>query len=200
MLHNSVDHPLVKRWFPADTIDNFFHLWEQREIYFNVMTQLPQTICHFDFFKRNLFLLENNKLHDHTAAIDWAFIGPSCVGADISPLVIASLAFFEVPLNQVQELDQIVFNGYLDGLQQTGWHGDPRQIRLGYLIANLRYPFGQIDGWMAGVFDDNVRSMIEQAFGHPLGEIFDYIAMLRSATSYMDDERDMLMDELNYWQ
>lgn len=199
ILHNSMDHPLVKRWFPANTIDNFFGLWEQSATYFNVMTQLPQTICHFDFFKRNLFLLENNQLHDHTTAIDWAFIGSGCAGADINPLVIASLAFFEVPLDKARELDQIVFNGYLEGLQQTGWHGDPRLIRMGYLIANLRYTFGQIDGWMAGIFDNNVRSMIEQAFGHPLGEVFDYVAMLRNATSYLDDEREKLMSDLNYW-
>ncbi len=199
ILRNSLDHPLVKRWFPANTSEEFFRLWEQREAYFNVMDQLPQTICHYDFFRRNLFLFENSDIQDRAVAIVWAFIGSGCVGADISPLVIASLAFFEVPLDKVQDLDQIVFNGYLEGLNQTGWHGDPRQIRLGYLIANLRYTFSEIGGWIGGVFDENIRRMIEQAFGHPLGDIFDYHAILRNAVSDLDDERDKLMGELNYW-
>lgn len=199
ILRNSLDHPLVKRWFPANTSEEFFRLWAQREAYFNVMDQLPQTICHYDFFRRNLFLFENGDIQDRTVAIDWAFIGSGCVGADISPLVIASLAFFEVPLDKVQDLDQIVFNGYLEGLNQTDWHGDPRQIRLGYLIANLRYTFSEIGGWISGVFDENVRIMIEQAFGYPLGDIFDYHAILRNAVSDLDAERDKLMSELKYW-
>ena len=197
-LRNSLDHPLIKRWFPGNTSERFFRLWNQSEVYFKVMNQLPQTICHFDLFRRNLFLRNDVDPRKRTIAIDWAFVGPGCIGADISPLVIASLAFFEVGLDKARELDQIVFNGYLNGLRQAGWHGDVRQVRLGYLAANIRYSFGEIGGLLSGVFDDNVRNIIEQAFGHPLGEIFDYFAMLNDATSFIENEGNQLMKALDY--
>lgn len=199
ILSNSLDHPLAKRWYPANTSEKIFQLWQQREVYFKAMDQLPQTICHLDFFRRNMFLSENSDAHSDATAIDWAFAGFGCVGADINPLVIVSLAFFDVPLGQAKELDQIVFNGYLDGLQQTGWRGDPRQVRLGYLISNMRYLLNEVGDWMGAIFDENKRGAIEEAFGHPLGEIFDYFVALRSTISFLDDERDKLMDELNYW-
>lgn len=197
-LRNSLEHPLVRRWYPGNASDDLFRLWNQREVIFNVMDQLPQTMCHFDLFRRNLFLVNNVNIHNRTIAIDWAFAGSGCVGADISPLVIASLAFFEVGLEKARELDRIVFNKYLEGLHQAGWQGDPRQARLGYLIANIRYSFGEIGGWLSGVFDNNVRNMLEQSFGRPLGEIFDYLATLRDALSFLGEERIQLMNELNF--
>jgi hypothetical protein len=197
-LHNSLNHPLVGRWYPGSTGDDLFRLWNQREAYLNVMDRLPQTICHFDFFRRNLFLKNTANPGNRTVAIDWAFVGHGCIGADISPLVIASLGFFEVGLDKARELDQIVFTEYLEGLRQAGWQGDQRKARLGYLIANMRYSFGQIGDWLSGVFDDNVRNIIEGAFGHPLGEIFDYLAMLNKTISFLEDERSHLMNELNY--
>lgn len=197
-LHNSLDNPLIRRWFPGNMSDAFFRLWNQRDVYLDAMDQLPQTLCHLDLFRRNMFLMNNVSSRKQTVAIDWAFVGIGCIGADISPLVIASLAFFEVGLDKVHELDQIVFDGYLEGLRQAGWQGDPRQARLGYLIAKLRYDFSEINGWLSGVFDENVRHIIEQAFGHPLGEIFDYFAALTNVISYLDDERSKLMNKLNY--
>lgn len=197
-LRNSLDHPLIKRWYPGNTSERLFQLWDQRDAYLNVMNQLPQTICHFDLFRRNMFLRNSASDCNRTVAIDWAFTGPGCVGADISPLVIATLAFFEVGLDKARELDQSVFTQYVAGLREAGWQGDERLARLGYLIANIRYSFAEIGGWLMGVFDDGVRSGIEQAFGHPLGEIFDYFAFMVNALSYQDDERTRLMTELGY--
>jgi len=195
-LRNSLDNPLVRHWFPGNTSDEFFRLWNQRETYLNAMDRLPQTMCHLDLFRRNMFLVNNVLARKQTIAIDWAFAGIGCIGADISPLVIASLAFFEVGLDKVHELDQIVFDGYLEGLRQADWQGDPLQARLGYLIANLRYHFSETNGFLSAVFDENMRNTIEQAFGHPLSEVFDYIAATKNAVSYLDDERSKLMDKL----
>jgi len=197
-IRNSLDHPLIKRWFPGNSSERFFRLWNQREIDFKIMDQLPQTICHFDLFRRNLFLSNDPHAPKHTIAIDWAFVGTGCIGADISPLVAATLGFFEVGLDKTRELDQIVFNGYMDGLHQAGWHGDVHQARLGYLCANIRYAFPEIGAWFAAIFDDNIQYMIEQAFGHPLGEMFDYIAMCNDALSCFEEERDQLIKTLGY--
>ncbi len=195
-LRNSLDHPLIRRWFPGNTGEAFFQIWDRREAHFTLMERLPQTICHFDLFRRNLFRMDNAAAGKETVAIDWAFTGPGCIGADINPLVIASLAFFEVGLERTGELDGNVFEGYQEGLRQAGWQGDIRLARLGYLLATIRYLFSEIGGWFSAVSDERARSSIEQAFGHPLGEIFEYIAAMRNAIAYMDEEKSRLIEQL----
>ncbi len=197
-LRNALDHPLIRRWFPGNRSDLFFLKWSQRQEHFRVMDQLPQTMCHFDLFRRNLFLGNNADDCGRTIAIDWAFVGPGCIGADISPLVIATLAFFEMGLDKTRELDRIVFNEYLEGLHQAGWQGDPRQPRLGYLTANIRYWFPEIGALLTAVFDDHVRNMVEQSLGHPLGDIFDYWAAMWNELSFLEDERSQLMNEMGF--
>ena len=56
----------------------------------------------------------------------------------------ASIGFFEVDLAQANELEEIIFDSYLEGLDDAGWQGDPRQVRLGYSAASLRYRFASI--------------------------------------------------------
>jgi hypothetical protein len=192
-LRNSLAHPLVRRWFPGDDSDRFFRLWTERDLYLDALDRLPQTICHFDVFRRNLFARRTADGDDQTVVIDWAFVGRGPIGVDLSPLVLASIAFYEVGLDKVQELDKIVFDGYLEGLHNTGWRGDPRQVRMGYLLANLRYAFAEIGRWLALILDERRRARAEQAFGHPLGEVFDYIAQTRHVFEKLFDEARELM-------
>ena len=35
-----------------------------------------------------------------------------------------------------RKLDQMVFDGYVEGLAEAGWHGDPRLVRLGYAASS----------------------------------------------------------------
>ncbi len=195
-LRNSLAHPLVRRWFPGDDSDRFFHLWEERELYLDALDRLPQTICHFDVFRRNLFARRKADGDDQTVVIDWAFVGRGPIGADLSPLVVASIAFYEVGLDKVQELDKIVFDGYLEGLRDVGWQGDPRQARMGYLLANLRYSFAEIGRWLALILDESLRARAERAFGRPLGEVLDYIAQVRRPLRKLLDKARELMDIL----
>jgi hypothetical protein len=49
-------------------------------------------------------------------AIDWEDAGRGALGQELASLTVASLFFFEVELVKAQELDGIVFAGYLEGL------------------------------------------------------------------------------------
>jgi hypothetical protein len=65
--------------------------------------------------------------------IDWADCGVAPLGAELNALVGTSSLVFGWPPAQARELDQIVFASYLDGLAASGWAGDARQVRLGYV-------------------------------------------------------------------
>lgn len=171
LLHNSLDHPLVRRNYPGSTADDIFRLWAQRNTLLDALDRLPRTLCHLDAFRRNLFARRSADGRDQTIAIDWAFVGTGALGEEIVPLVSASLAFFEVELAEAQALDEIVFEGYLEGLRDAGWRGDPRAVRFVYAAASaLRYlfPIG-----LNLLLEESGRAWLEQAFGRTIEEALD---------------------------
>jgi len=110
------------------------------------------------------------------------------------PLVQASIYFLEVELAKAQELDKIVFEGYLDGLRDAGWHGDPRLVRLGYAAASaVRYPIGGTAESLPFVLDENLHAVAEQIVGRPIGEITDLWAeVFLFLLGLADEARELL--------
>ena len=110
------------------------------------------------------------------------------------PLIHASVGFFEIDLDKAQELEDIVFQGYLEGLSDAGWWGDPRQVRMGYTAASLRYRF--MGGWLAAMLDENQLGSISQAFGLSVEEYCEYCAQVWTFIHSRTDEARVLMDIL----
>ena len=129
------DHPIVQRIYPAEVIDTTRQLCKERPLFLEGLHRLPQTLCHQDVFRRNLFAQD-----DHTLAIDWEMMGIGAVGEDLAGLVSANLALREGDPAQGDALDKLVFLGYMDGLRDIGWQGDADLVRFGYTAASaLRY-------------------------------------------------------------
>jgi hypothetical protein len=106
-----------------------------------------------------------------TVLIDWAFAGSAAPGEEIAPLVAASLNFLDFDIALAKALDQVVFEGYLEGLRGAGWRGDPQKVRSTYAAAAiLRYCIG-VSGVAFMVNDESQHSMLEQVFGHPVEEL-----------------------------
>jgi hypothetical protein len=198
LLRDSLDHPLVRRGFPADASDRLFRLWEERDLYLDALDRLPQTMCHLDLFRRNLFARKTAEGDDQTVAVDWAFSGRGAIGQELVPLVLASLMFYEVGLDKAQELEDIVFEGYLEGLRDAGWRGDPQQVRLGYAAAaSLRYRCGaEIGRFLAVMLDESLHDIAQQAFGRPIGEVADFWAQVGRLFDGTIDEAQELIDTL----
>jgi hypothetical protein len=88
LLRDSLDHALVRRWLPGDAGDRYLRLWQERGVYLDALERLPQTLCHFDIFRRNLFSRRAVGGDPQTVAIDWAFAGKGALGEDLVPLLI----------------------------------------------------------------------------------------------------------------
>ena len=146
----------------------FTALWEERNRILDVVENLPQVFCHQDAFKRNLFALQNK-----TIAIDWGYLGVAPVGAELVALVAGSIGLFEVPVDRVKEMDHICFEGYLQGLRDAGWNGDPKLVRMGYTISCLfRYPLGATVGQeLPRMLDQKNRSLMEITLNKSADEI-----------------------------
>jgi hypothetical protein len=196
LLRDSLDHPLVCRGWPGDASERFFRLWEERNLFLDALDRLPQTLCHLDLFRRNLFARKTADGDDQTVVIDWAFAGRGAIGEELVPLVWASVIFNEVDLAQAQALEDVVFEGYLEGLRDAGWRGNPRQARLGYTAASLRYRLGELNRIMDMILDESQHFFAEQVFGSSMEELADRGAQVDCLVDNLTDEARELIDTL----
>jgi hypothetical protein len=194
LLEKSRNHPLVRRWLPNDVYEHVIRLWHDREEFLGALDRLPQTICHFDVHRRNLFARNLADGQKQTVLIDWAFVGHGPIGADLNPLVYASIVFFEVDISQVQSLEHQVFDGYIEGLLDVGWDGSLHQVQLGYAASYLRYALGTLGGGLANILDKSQHYRVKQAFQCTIEELLDHWGYVRRHFSYMTDVARQLMD------
>ncbi len=125
------DQPILRRLFPPAEVDSLAELWQRREENFKILQRLPQTFCHGDAQVTNLFLINKANGDVETAAIDWEGAGLAAIGMDAALILLYSI--YKMDENSAPDLDQALFQGYLEGLRAIGWRGDPRMVRLGYI-------------------------------------------------------------------
>jgi hypothetical protein len=193
-----LDHPSVKRAYPPDVAEKLFQLWAERDWYFHILAQLPQTLCHMDAFRRNLFISQTLAGNQETVVIDWAFVGPGAIGEELAPLISATIIFFEVDFSDLLGLEKQILEGYVAGLSAAGWQGDTRQVRLGYMAAaSLRYSVGTMSNVLTMALNEQIHPIVEQLYKKPMGELFDHVAeSRRQVTSRLSIETHKLAREL----
>ena len=109
------------------------------------------------------------------------------IGRDIRALVDSTLIWRDVDQGEAKELDHIVFEGYLDGLHDSGWKGDPRQVRLGQIADSCVVAF---NGQLLEVFlDESRHAWAEKTFGMSITEGADYLAEQRRHSPF-DREKE----------
>lgn len=118
---------VVRTYFPPALRERAMALWADREEFYRVLNTLPQVFSHFDFQRRNLLIRGED-----VVAVDWAFCGIGPVGGDLYSLVGATCLLREWNVSHIRDLEKTVFSAYLMGLNDTGWTGDPRMVRLAY--------------------------------------------------------------------
>lgn len=187
-------HPIVRRGWPDDVAHGICRIWEEREQFYQVLRDLPQVLQHGDATRRNLMALPGNADDPHTGAIDWGFIGVGAVGEDLVGTVVSMAIWFPYfTPDQLPALESIVLDGYIDGLRQTGWRGDPQLVRLGYLcsVALRRGPNTVFPEVLA--MDPPVADGLQQRFGWPIGEWADRLVLVRRFAIQRAEEARQLM-------
>jgi hypothetical protein len=129
------DQPVVKRNFPAELRAAATWLHESRDRLYAIAERLPRTLCHLDFWTKNLIRRPDGEI----ALLDWAFVGDGAVGEDAGNLVPDAVLDHFVPAEKLPEFGAAVLDGYLTGLRQAGWAGDARLVRLGMWAAAVKY-------------------------------------------------------------
>jgi len=169
-LPSLAEYPTVAELFTPSTIGLLLQVWEHRREVYEALEALPQSICHQDLFPRNAFIRVAGGAQQ-TVAIDWAFCGWAPLGADLAPLVGASLGFFEADCDDADELERLCLEAYVAGLRLIGWQGNRDHVFLGYLATiALRFMVGTVGPVLTATLDDSLDAMVDQIFGHPKPE------------------------------
>ena len=125
----------------------------------------------FRSFQRHLFARQGAGGTEQTVVVDWAFTGIGAVGAELTPLVIASLLVFEVAVGLPWDVVEAVLTGCLVGLREAGWGGDKSVVRLGFLATTALLYAVCAAGFMAGLLGDpSQHRAFEQLLGCPWGD------------------------------
>ena len=98
------------------------------------LDRLPQTLCHHDAARSNLFARRG---HDgpETVAIDWELVGPGAVGADLASLLLASVRRGDLSVDVLAELVEPAVDGYVAGMADLRRPVPRAQVRAGLRLA-----------------------------------------------------------------
>jgi hypothetical protein len=165
------ERPLLRSAFPRSITDDLLRLYRSHETLFATLDRLPQTFCHLDAYRPNLFIRQDAQGSNQTVAIDWAFTGIASVGEEIANLLAASMIWLEYDAVEAHSLDEAVFSNYLNGLREAGWQDDPRLARLGYTSAcALRWGVVGL-WWLRSLGESDNETELEKQWNRPLAEL-----------------------------
>ena len=160
-------HPLVRRMYPSDQYTELVNLWAHREHLLAALDRLPQVLCHYDAFRRNLFLRSGRLI-----AVDWAFLGVGPLGSELAPLISASAVFLGIDRGRWDDLERSAVDAYRQGLADVGWQGPPEQPRFGFAASSaLRYWPGVVRLVLPTLLDETAQRRVEAVLGIPFDQI-----------------------------
>jgi hypothetical protein len=179
-LEQRLQHPIVRAGWPDDVAEGILRIWQERELFYQMLDQLPRVLQHGDAVRRNLMSRTSKNGQLETVAIDWGYAGVGALGEEIASTLVSAPTWFQgVTPAQLPEMQEIIFDGYLEGLQQAGWRGDPNLALLGYLCTvALRYgPMIVVPETMA--LTQEARDRLKQWTGHSIEEWSENLVSIR---------------------
>jgi hypothetical protein len=188
------DVPLFRRGWPEDVAERALRLFHERHALLDLLERrLPRTVRHGDADRRNLLSRQRGSTIE-SIAIDWAYTGIGAVGEEIAPLVVSSVMWFkDVGAGDLRDLDAVAFDGFIEGLHDSSWDGDPRLVRLA-CTATMALRYGPLSGVVGLVnMPAEQRAQAEQALGHTVEEFLDqYAEVQRFALDRADEARRLM--------
>jgi hypothetical protein len=148
-------HPVVRENFPPGLREAVQLVHANRERLYQISESLPRTLCHLDFWPKNLLRRADGQI----VLLDWAFAGDGAIGEDPGNLIPDSVFDHFIPAAEMPDLEQAVFEGYLAGLREAGWHDDPRLVRLGMWSSAVKYD------WLAAFTLSQVSAERQYRYG-----------------------------------
>jgi hypothetical protein len=127
------DHPRVLNRYPRPERNPFRRMLLDNARFLAKLDLLPKTVCHGDTYPTNFKARHLSGGEDQTVALDWALAGIAPLGDDLGQFAFG--AHTNLKAADPADIDEALFESYLDGLRDTGCSADPQQIRFGYTAS-----------------------------------------------------------------
>lgn len=165
-------HPALTAHFLPYELAQLRRIWLEREVSLAALDALPQTWCHLDAHRGNLF-----RRGDDLILIDWSFSGRAALGEELVAFVGGTLLLDHVALDDAVRLESVAFDGYTAGLRAAGWRGSTAVVERAYRAAlPLRYALLSLASMLRAAMDpDHGRYWAEHA-GRPLPDLLHHRA------------------------
>jgi hypothetical protein len=133
------EHPLVRRAYPPGVAERVRRVAAAHDHLYARLQGPPRVLCHWDAFRSNLISVRGADGGEETAAIDWSCMGHGAVGEELVPLVVVTLLWFDLPAEHARALADACLAGYLQGLADAGWRGEPGPVRSAFVASLARW-------------------------------------------------------------
>lgn len=181
--------PMVRAAYSIPVADRLLRLWADRGALLDRFEQLPTTLCHLDAWRKNMFAPSG--VDGSLVVIDWAYVGRGVVGTDAGDLMGASYGLFGAEPCTPAALDAVIFDHYIKGLEEVGWHGDRQLVRLAYAtFTALKYAGLLLE--LYDVRDQDKHARWEAVAGQPMDALMRHKAALTYFLLDLADEARQL--------
>jgi hypothetical protein len=187
-----LQHPLLKLAFAEDVSGRVARIWSTRSETFDRLDRAPPTLCHHDFWTRNLIHEPTANGSMTTVAIDWAYAGIGALGSDLATLVSDAINDRFIPGDQTEALSNALFDAYQRGLSDSGAKVDVRALRFAYCATvSLKYL------WLIPeLFAVAARTDPNEPFAADLVEVFTARSQFARHLLALTDEASALSNSL----
>lgn len=127
------ENPFVREAFSADLRERILRLWDERQLYYDWLSRVPQIFSHFDYQRRNLMMRTADNGSRQVVALDWALCGCGPVGGDLGMLIGMSANLGELEPASLPDVGRAAEEAYWEGLNAAGRRGDRERVHLTYL-------------------------------------------------------------------
>ena len=127
------DHPRVRSRYPRSDANPFRSLLFDKDRFLAKLDLLPRTVCHGDTYPTNFKSRRLSGVDEQTVALDWALVGIESLGDDLGQFVYG--AQMNLQDTAPEGVDAVLFESYLEGLLDSGYHPDRRMVRFAYTTS-----------------------------------------------------------------
>jgi hypothetical protein len=184
-------------WLSAASLARTLHLYTEHPKLLAALRQLPHVLCHQDAHRRNLMLRRTPAGTVQLVAIDWSALGWATLGEEIGVMIGSGFYFLDAPTIEPRQLAEAVFAAYLTGLQEAGWRGEERAVRLSFTTTMATILVLSCFGHtLANIEDDEYWSFVETFFGLPHTTVQAYWREVYEVGLDLGDEALTLLDQM----